>query len=161
VTRVPMCLLHLPALCAHASPRVCTIGSAHPSFACAPTRCVLRFGGIWARRVGQNVPRNDHDDECGGGGSERGVNAYSRYDGAPLLVAHMHGAGGVESVPPRPKQQRPDHVPRNVRMLRKVAHLACVRWRAVVSTLCAEVPPPGLYGVVGTGVLWDVSTLCP
>jgi hypothetical protein len=29
-----------------------------------------------------------------------------------------------------------------------------------VSTLCAVVPPPGLYGVVGTGVLWDVSTLC-
>jgi hypothetical protein len=29
-----------------------------------------------------------------------------------------------------------------------------------VSALCAVVPPPGLYGVVGTGVLWDVSTLC-
>ena len=29
-----------------------------------------------------------------------------------------------------------------------------------VSTLCAVVPPPGLYGVVGTGLLWDVSTLC-
>jgi hypothetical protein len=29
-----------------------------------------------------------------------------------------------------------------------------------VSTLCAVVPPPGLYGVVGTGVLWDVNTLC-
>jgi hypothetical protein len=29
-----------------------------------------------------------------------------------------------------------------------------------VSTLCAVVPPPGLYGVVGTGWLWDVSTLC-
>jgi hypothetical protein len=29
-----------------------------------------------------------------------------------------------------------------------------------VSTLCAVVPPPGLYGVVGTGVLWGVSTLC-
>jgi hypothetical protein len=29
-----------------------------------------------------------------------------------------------------------------------------------VSTLCAGVPPPGLYGVVGTGLLWDVSTLC-
>jgi hypothetical protein len=29
-----------------------------------------------------------------------------------------------------------------------------------VSTLCAVVPPPGLNGVVGTGVLWDVSTLC-
>ena len=29
-----------------------------------------------------------------------------------------------------------------------------------VSTLCAVEPPPGLYGVVGTGVLWDVSTLC-
>ena len=29
-----------------------------------------------------------------------------------------------------------------------------------VSTLCAVVPPPGLYGVVGTGVLWHVSTLC-
>jgi hypothetical protein len=29
-----------------------------------------------------------------------------------------------------------------------------------VSTLCAVAPPPGLYGVVGTGVLWDVSTLC-
>jgi hypothetical protein len=25
----------------------------------------------------------------------------------------------------------------------------------------AVAPPPGLYGVVGTGVLWDVSTLCP
>jgi hypothetical protein len=24
----------------------------------------------------------------------------------------------------------------------------------------AIVPPPGLYGVVGTGLLWDVSTLC-
>jgi hypothetical protein len=29
-----------------------------------------------------------------------------------------------------------------------------------VSTPCAVVPPPGLCGVVGTGVLWDVSTLC-
>jgi hypothetical protein len=29
-----------------------------------------------------------------------------------------------------------------------------------VSTLRAVVPPAGLYGVVGTGVLWDVSTLC-
>jgi hypothetical protein len=29
-----------------------------------------------------------------------------------------------------------------------------------VSTLCAVVPPPGLYGVVGTGLLCDVSTLC-
>jgi hypothetical protein len=29
-----------------------------------------------------------------------------------------------------------------------------------VSALCAVVPPPGLYGVVGTGVLWDVSKLC-
>jgi hypothetical protein len=29
-----------------------------------------------------------------------------------------------------------------------------------VRTLCAVVPPPGLYGVVGTGVLWDVRTLC-
>jgi hypothetical protein len=29
-----------------------------------------------------------------------------------------------------------------------------------VSTLGTVVPPPGLYGVVGTGVLWDVSTLC-
>jgi hypothetical protein len=29
-----------------------------------------------------------------------------------------------------------------------------------VSTLCAVVPPAGLYGVMGTGVLWDVSTLC-
>jgi hypothetical protein len=29
-----------------------------------------------------------------------------------------------------------------------------------VSTLCAVVPPPGLYGVVGTGLLWGVSTLC-
>jgi hypothetical protein len=29
-----------------------------------------------------------------------------------------------------------------------------------VSTLCVGVPPPGRYGVVGTGVLWDVSTLC-
>jgi hypothetical protein len=28
-----------------------------------------------------------------------------------------------------------------------------------VSTLCVLVPPPGLYGVVGTGLLWDVSTL--
>jgi hypothetical protein len=28
-----------------------------------------------------------------------------------------------------------------------------------VSTLCAVVPPPGLYGVVGTGLLRDVSTL--
>jgi hypothetical protein len=26
-----------------------------------------------------------------------------------------------------------------------------------VSTLCALVPPAGLYGVVGTGVLWDVQ----
>jgi hypothetical protein len=30
----------------------------------------------------------------------------------------------------------------------------------MVSTLCAVVPPPGPYGVVGTGVLWDVSTWC-
>jgi hypothetical protein len=29
-----------------------------------------------------------------------------------------------------------------------------------VSTLCDVAPPPGLYGVVGTGVLWAVSTLC-
>jgi hypothetical protein len=29
-----------------------------------------------------------------------------------------------------------------------------------VSTLCAVVPPAGLYGVVGTGLLCDVSTLC-
>jgi hypothetical protein len=29
-----------------------------------------------------------------------------------------------------------------------------------ISTLCAVVPPPGLYGVVGTGLLWDISTLC-
>jgi hypothetical protein len=29
-----------------------------------------------------------------------------------------------------------------------------------VSTLRALVPPAGLYGVVGTGLLWDVSTLC-
>ena len=29
-----------------------------------------------------------------------------------------------------------------------------------VSILCAVVPPPGRYGVVGTGLLWDVSTLC-
>jgi hypothetical protein len=29
-----------------------------------------------------------------------------------------------------------------------------------VSTLCVLVPPPGLYGVVGTGLLWDVSTPC-
>ena len=29
-----------------------------------------------------------------------------------------------------------------------------------VRTLCAAEPPPGLYGVVGTGLLWDVSTLC-
>jgi hypothetical protein len=29
-----------------------------------------------------------------------------------------------------------------------------------VSTLCAVLPPPGLYGVVGTGLLWDVSTRC-
>jgi hypothetical protein len=29
-----------------------------------------------------------------------------------------------------------------------------------VSTLCAVVPPAGLYGVAGTGLLWDVSTLC-
>jgi hypothetical protein len=29
-----------------------------------------------------------------------------------------------------------------------------------VSTRCAVVPPRGLYGVVGTGVLWDVSTRC-
>jgi hypothetical protein len=29
-----------------------------------------------------------------------------------------------------------------------------------VSTLCAVVPPAGLYGVVGTGALCDVSTLC-
>jgi hypothetical protein len=29
-----------------------------------------------------------------------------------------------------------------------------------VSTLCAVVPPAGLYGVVGTGLVWDVSTLC-
>jgi hypothetical protein len=28
-----------------------------------------------------------------------------------------------------------------------------------VSTLCAGVPPAGLYGLVGTGLLWDVSTL--
>jgi hypothetical protein len=33
-------------------------------------------------------------------------------------------------------------------------------WLWDVSTLCAVVPPPGLYGVVGTGWLWDVSTLC-
>jgi hypothetical protein len=26
-----------------------------------------------------------------------------------------------------------------------------------VSTLCAVAPPPGLYGVVGTGLLWAVS----
>ena len=29
-----------------------------------------------------------------------------------------------------------------------------------VSVLYAVAPPPGLYGVVGTGLLWDVSTLC-
>jgi hypothetical protein len=29
-----------------------------------------------------------------------------------------------------------------------------------VSTMCAVVPPPELYGVVGTGLLCDVSTLC-
>jgi hypothetical protein len=29
-----------------------------------------------------------------------------------------------------------------------------------VSTPCAVVPPPGLYGMVGTGLLWGVSTLC-
>jgi hypothetical protein len=29
-----------------------------------------------------------------------------------------------------------------------------------VSTLCGVEPPPGLHGVVGTGLLWDVSTLC-
>jgi hypothetical protein len=29
-----------------------------------------------------------------------------------------------------------------------------------VSALCAVVPPPGLYGVMGTGLLWDISTLC-
>jgi hypothetical protein len=29
-----------------------------------------------------------------------------------------------------------------------------------VSTLCAVVPPAGLYGMVGTGLLCDVSTLC-
>jgi hypothetical protein len=29
-----------------------------------------------------------------------------------------------------------------------------------VSTLCDVVPPPGLYGVVGTGLWWFVSTLC-
>jgi hypothetical protein len=29
-----------------------------------------------------------------------------------------------------------------------------------VSTRCAVVPPPGLYGVVGTGLLCDVSTRC-
>jgi hypothetical protein len=29
-----------------------------------------------------------------------------------------------------------------------------------VSTLCAVGPPAGLYGVVGTGLLWDISTLC-
>jgi hypothetical protein len=29
-----------------------------------------------------------------------------------------------------------------------------------VSSLCVVVPPAGVDGVVGTGVLWDVSSLC-
>jgi hypothetical protein len=49
-------------------------------------------------------------------------------------------------------------------LLTNLVHARLGLWRADllwdVSTLCAVVPPAGLYGVVGTGVLWAVSTLC-
>jgi hypothetical protein len=39
-------------------------------------------------------------------------------------------------------------------------HLQQAGWLGMSVHCVLTVPPPGLYGVAGTGLLWDVSTLC-
>jgi hypothetical protein len=60
--------------------------------------------------------------------------------------------------PRRPRAARGSSAGPATRLRRAPPPAAGSLWD--VSTLCAVVPPPGRYGVVGTGVLWGVSTLC-